>query len=95
MKDVNLLLGHVVNWSSTKMAHFLYAKDAGNAKAQIRNLRSAGTTTSVWIKVLHLGYHFADLVFGAMCTDRCKLLVFSTRETSPIIRLFIVSHLPP
>jgi hypothetical protein len=54
MKYVNLLLGHVVNWSSTKMAHFLYAKDAGNAKAQIRNLRSAGTPTSVWIKVLHL-----------------------------------------
>ena len=47
MKVVNLLLEHVVNCSSTKMGHFLYAKDAGNAKAQIRNLRSAGTTTSV------------------------------------------------
>lgn len=44
IKAVNLLLGHVV---STKMAGFLSAEDAGNAKIQTRNLRPVGTTTSV------------------------------------------------
>lgn len=33
MKVVNLLFGHVVHCCSTKMARFLCAKDADNAKA--------------------------------------------------------------
>ncbi len=41
MKVVNLLL-EALNRSSAN-GHFLYAKDAGNARAQIRNLRSAGS----------------------------------------------------